>query len=129
MYLGKNVVKSMNLQKVDGVDSNRREHETVRIPPPDTEVVPISPEREAEVVHRPKKKRKKRKRTAEDGDIEEDHEAVSGDDCEVAGDEDCDDVGYADERNGNGEEGLGDVNEDAQWNIVSDDQWNIVSQP
>ncbi|XP_010513690.1 PREDICTED: glutamic acid-rich protein-like [Camelina sativa] len=61
------------------------------------------------------KRKQKRKKIAED--IEDDREAVSGDDCEVVGDEDCDEVRYADE--GNRDEGNREEDqENHRWNIV-----------
>ncbi|CAE5962923.1 unnamed protein product [Arabidopsis arenosa] len=71
--------------------------------PTEAEPIQIPSGDEAEVVRQSRSNRKKRKKD-DDVDIEEDREAVSGDDCEVVGDEDCDEVCYAGERVENNEE-------------------------
>ncbi|KAG7533014.1 hypothetical protein ISN45_Aa08g006510 [Arabidopsis thaliana x Arabidopsis arenosa] len=71
--------------------------------PIEAEPIQIPSGDEAEAVRQSGSNRKKRKKD-DDGDIEEDREAVSGDDCEVVADEDCDEVCYAGERVENNEE-------------------------
>ncbi|KFK36639.1 hypothetical protein AALP_AA4G151000 [Arabis alpina] len=95
--------RSSRLREVTAEEDNSIARE------PDPAAVVIEQGPEAEVVLHPKQKRKKRKRkTQEVEDIEEDREAVSGDDCEVVGDEDCEEVCYADGNHGEvREEGVG----------------------
>ncbi|CAE6119769.1 unnamed protein product [Arabidopsis arenosa] len=71
--------------------------ETVSIPPVSTPAEAVN-----ETVPQEKQKGKKRKKKTRDPeDIEEDRDGVSGDDCEVIGDEDCEEVGYANDVDGN----------------------------